>query len=318
MIEILTLLQSANKKVGLTGPLLIGLAICIITYSEMFSEVSEIGEYISIFKTLSALLFLAGITSITFQLVSGAFRTRPAKGMIDGLAAGLFAGLFGGALGYGWHEVSSIPGFYDIPMGSSLERIKLCLIFSVPVGGIIGITLDFVDPEMKFDLRKNIGALILGFSVMAIALGFFVGYYAPIVKDGGVKLSDLQIISEIYILIFIIIVSFGSKLSLREFSLRIAILAILIIFWRISFSLIQIPHPFSPFYANEGLQDVSLSEMRAVFVETDRTSRLTEVNQSGMMSVVIMTSLCVAWIVTSFAICSKVSKILMQQLRRDL
>jgi hypothetical protein len=139
----------------------------------------------------AALIFTALGWSLV-KLFAFAFEKRPARGLIDGVTAGLIAGIVGGYFGFGWGD----------SVDPSYIRMLLATVFSVAVGGVVGMGCDLVHPEHDINWKQwgpGILAITLGFLIL-VGVGIFVG--VPTMEGNGISFSDLLLLFECYAVVF--------------------------------------------------------------------------------------------------------------------
>jgi hypothetical protein len=229
-------LRKYRKQIGNWPLLFFTLAITTVTFTGNLKTDERIT---SLLNFTAGCLFALGLLIALLKVISAFFTHRPARGLIDGLGAGLVAGVIGGFFGYGFHNVMELPGF---PPRHYIEptyyRIGLCVLFAVPVGGIMGMLCDLAHPDRVIPWRKYISAMILAICILLCVTGYGVAFYVPAMQEAGIVVSDIQLLFEIFLLSFSFIVTASFDWPLRRVAARLPILLAAIVVARLfTFSL---------------------------------------------------------------------------------
>jgi len=228
-------LNEFRKKIGNGSLLFFALATTTTTFAGRLHTEEEHTRKIREFLNFAAgCLFALGLLIALLRIVSVFFAHRPARGMIDGLAAGLIAGVVGGYFGYGFHDIYHVAGYLDERyFEPSYYRIALCVLFAVPVGGIMGLLCDLAHPDRAIPWRKYLGALILSIGILLCVTGMGVALYTPDMKGAGIIVSDIQLLFEIFLLAFALIVTTSFGWPFRRISARLPVLFMSIVVGRL-------------------------------------------------------------------------------------
>lgn len=186
--EVLSFLQTQLPKIGYESPVLLSFGLLLGHFATTLPE-----RFRAAAQAAAGILVAAGVLTGLLRAFSIFFKNRPARGMIDGLAAGLIAGLVGGLFGYGWHTG---PGY---EAESSLLRIFYCTVFAVPVGGVLGFCFDLVHPDRRVEWRSLLGPVIISFGALFGLAGAGVVWFVPRMRGAGITVGDLQLLFEVHV-----------------------------------------------------------------------------------------------------------------------
>lgn len=234
-----------GKTIGRIPIVFVFLATMTVSFGTKYPDEAE-SSIREILHFAGFVLFSIGLLVAVLKLVSVAFNKRPARGMLDGLAAGLLAGLVGGAFGYGFHAHYIIPetangAGYWLYAEPRILRISLCVLFAVPVGGVLGAILDVVHADRDVKWRLYLGPLLLAIGLLLVGVGVGLYTFLPDMHNSlsvseqieqrtfsiGIIISDIQLLFEVFVIGFasIVFTSFGwsSRKMLSRIILFIAI-----------------------------------------------------------------------------------------------
>jgi hypothetical protein len=204
MNEILTTLNGLRKQLGNVSIVFLTLSFLVLCFQQKLVGT----EWVSRFTLLAIAFFSLGLLIGLVKFTSKFFNERPARGILDGLAAGLIAGILGGALGFGYHDEPD----------SHAYRIGLCVMFALPVGAVIGCIIDFLHPDIIFDYKRYVSAIILAVTMLLLSIGVDLFLYVPTeMKGDGITLGEIQLIFEILLIFLTIIVTNERNWSMTKY-----------------------------------------------------------------------------------------------------
>ena len=242
-------LMNLVKKLGFIPYALVSLgALTEIYYARIPDAGSDSIKHF--LKLLSAVLFVSGIIWGLVCLFKRLFAYRPARGLIDGLFAGLLAGFVGGHFGYGWEPMATNPAYRDgyyVQFGDpSYIRVLLAVVFTVPVGGILGLACDLIHTDRKIQWRRDLGVILLVGSVLLVLIGFGIFRYVPPMNGKGISFSNLLLLYETFLLTFCSLLAWNFHWKLRKYLGRLLLVAGLIVGVRIATGLMMTTDPAQP------------------------------------------------------------------------
>lgn len=213
MNEILTALNALRKRLGIESIVLITLSFAILSFGgQLDSDLKK--EYSELITIVAGAFFCLGLLIGLLRFVSRLFNDRPARGILDGLAAGLIAGILGGALGYGSHSGPD----YDEP---GYIRIGLCIMFALPIGGVVGFFIDLLHPDREIPYKRYLSAIILGVSILLSFVGIGLFLFVPTIQNDGIMLGEIQLLFEVFLVVLAIIVVIDRNWSIKKYLLRL-------------------------------------------------------------------------------------------------
>ncbi|MEY8827376.1 hypothetical protein AB9K34_02990 [Sedimentitalea sp. XS_ASV28] len=304
--ELRKILGERFKRLGVVGPSFLAISAVIGGFIGS-APTEKIPDVVRVFfVSLTWMLFAFGILTIVLRLVSGAFSTRPAKGLIDGMAAGLVAGFVGGMLGYAGATHMHMPGFEPMEYGSLWSRLLPIIVFSVPLGGIVGMALDFAHPSTDFHIKKYIGAILLGLASTAIVLGGFVTFMAPVGQEHGIQFQHLQVIYEVYLLSFTALVFIEKSDETKGRLIVLATLLVCTVFWRLASWFIYVDNPYQPFFPNDVLPAIPFRLYTVTMQDTDGLARFSSENLDDALAATTMMGIPIFWVLVTYFVAWRV------------
>lgn len=217
MGDLLGFFKIIQKTIGVQAIAFMVIAFACLAFKSQLGDKAPVGLSQATF-VMAGLLFATGLLVAVLRLFAATFQHRPARGMIDGLAAGLFAGLLGGFFGYGYHTG---PGYEN---QSSYYRILLCVVFAIPIAGVLGLCVDLFHPDRKIPWRDYLGAIVLSFAILFVFVGFGVSFFSPVVEGAGITLGDFQLIFEFGVAMLLAMMAFSFRWPVKRFLARSVLL----------------------------------------------------------------------------------------------
>jgi hypothetical protein len=237
------------RKLGFIPYALVCLGILTEIYYGKFhdTESDSINHFI---KLLSAVLYVSGILWALVRLFSHLFANRPARGLMDGLFAGIFAGFVGGQFGYGWEPMAPEPAnhlpYYTQYAEPGYIRVLLAVVFTVPIGAILGLGCDLIHADRKIKWRRDLGIILLVSSVLLIIMGFGLFRYVPVMKGRGISFSNLLFLFEMFLMGFCCLMAWNFQWKASKAIGRLLLMVILIAIVRIATGFMVTRDPEQP------------------------------------------------------------------------
>lgn len=188
VIEALKLIR---EKIGYQAFVVLVLSFIAATFAQRLND-DVPGALRASCWVIAGGMFAVGILMALLQLSMPLFKHRPARGLIDGLAAGVLSGVVGGYLGFGFHHTSE----YVDP---TFARVGLCILFATPVGGVLGLAFDLFQPDRPIPWRTYLGVILLSFMFLFAVVGFGLRWFIPTMRGHGITVSDLQLLFESFL-----------------------------------------------------------------------------------------------------------------------
>jgi hypothetical protein len=206
-------LTAMRSTFGFQGYLFVSLSFITLIFSGILpSDLPPIYKYVT--AIVAIILFVIGLLVGLLRIFVPYFQTRPARGLLDGLAASTLAALIGGYFGYGHHTGEG----YDDP---AYIRLIWCALFTIPVGALIGLAFDMFQSDHDIQWRLFFGTLLAALIAdIGIILGLF-QLFIPTMTGRGVTLGDMHLICVIFIAASILITSIQFKWNVTNSILRV-------------------------------------------------------------------------------------------------
>lgn len=209
MGELVKILGEIKEKIGYNSFILLAFSFMVVAFEKQLGE--EVQEkYKLMLIAIGGSLFFLGLIAALLSVFVAYFSNRPARGLLDGLAAASLSGLVGGYFGFGYGVGSP----YVEPQ---YVRIGMCFLFAVPVGGFLGLCLDLVRADRPVEWRKYLSVFIMSSVLLFGSCALGIAYFAPVVDGAGMIYADLLLIFVLYVFFMILIESIQSGWGLARF-----------------------------------------------------------------------------------------------------
>jgi hypothetical protein len=169
MPDVFAALKHFRRQIGYEPILFLSLAFIAVAFANQIPMTDRGATLGRLIIFVAGCLFGLGVLIALLRTVSALFTHRPARGLIDGLAAGLLAGVVGGTFGYGLHSVYRYPdGFASPYVEPAAFRVALCVLFATPLGGVVGVFIDLLHPDRQVPWRSYFGVAVGAISLVTM------------------------------------------------------------------------------------------------------------------------------------------------------
>ena len=297
MAAILNSLRGFQGRIGWQPMLFFTLAFVALAFARGIpgdGSNSDLNRFVTF---VACSLFGLALLTAVLRVTSTYFRHRPARGLIDGLAAGLIAGLVGGALGYASHtgHFMGLPyeaSYADDPVA---RRMAVCVLFTVPVAGLLGVLLDLVHPTRRIAWAKYAGAIVLAVALVVCLTGFGIYAFATDSDGPGITVSDVQLLFEVFLLTISAIMAVSFRWPLRKFLARLPLLALAVAAARVPTFVLHSSDPAQagvPLYLRRFLREY----------ETSLADRISGANADWAVQLAFVVIMLMAWTVAAYVL----------------
>lgn len=170
---------------------LIPAALLLLCVSKLFSrDIPYL--YVITILLVSYACFLIGVAIIVFRIFAPYFLSRPARGVLDALAASTISAVVGGYFGFAYHTG---PDYKD----PAFVRLLWCAIFTIPTGALIGLGFDLFQSDHKINWRLYLGGLLTAFFIGIAIIIITMQFFMPEMNGNGITLSDLYLLFSIFL-----------------------------------------------------------------------------------------------------------------------
>lgn len=293
MAELLAFLKLFQERIGYEPIVFLALALVGAGFASDLGDEGAEGLLRFGIMVASASFFMLGVLIAVVRVSSALFAKRPARGLVDGMSAGIVAGVVGGLLGYGFHDVYMHPAGIAWPYESpGYVRAGLCLLFAVPIGGVLGALIDLIHPDRDVEWRSYVSVLVAAVVVLLLIVWLGVTIYAPNVDGPGITLGDIQLLFEVFVVAMFVIVTVGYDWPMQKVVSRLGVFVLAVGLARLVTMMIDI-------------QDIEgfttpLADRRFIYIEprtgVDRLQAGNEYHIMGLVVVALM-----AWAYAAYA-----------------